>query len=171
MEVGATDGDVANVAPTTPPRPRARIHKALKQASVEKTDHAIELLGCSWSEYEAHLKTTLPDGYRDVSHPDLHVDHVRPIASFDLRDNWGSRAPTFSMREGGAAGNTEGGAAHGRSPNHENYKHSTISVVYIISSNGMSRYSTGTGLPLFVFSAVRRLSRCVSLYVIITRHD
>ena len=29
---------------------------------------------------------TLLDGYTDICHSDLHIDHIRPIASFDIRD-------------------------------------------------------------------------------------
>ncbi len=36
------------------------------------------------AELASHLLSTLPDGYTEADIPNLHIDHIRPVSSFNL---------------------------------------------------------------------------------------
>lgn len=67
---------------------RNRIRAALRAALAGKSGHSIDLLGCSAAEYRLYLKGLFLEGmtWENWSPEGWHVDHVRPLASFDLSD-------------------------------------------------------------------------------------
>lgn len=61
---------------------RDRFKKALQRAKVGKgSNKSLELLGCSPHFLFEHLAKQLPEG---AKWEDYHVDHIRPVSSFDL---------------------------------------------------------------------------------------
>lgn len=66
---------------------RKRIWDACKTNSVSKDAHSEVLLGCSWDQFLGHLEINFQEGMTWENYgPVWHVDHVRPLASFDLTD-------------------------------------------------------------------------------------
>jgi hypothetical protein len=65
---------------------RDRMNKALCRKT--KTSSTIELLGCSADEFRAHLESQWKPGMSWQNHTidGWHVDHIRPLSSFDLTD-------------------------------------------------------------------------------------
>ena len=64
-----------------------RVNRALRGRN--KTASTMKLVGCTIEHLRAHLEKTMPAGH-DWS--TVHVDHIRPCASFDLRDPKQQRA-------------------------------------------------------------------------------
>ena len=69
-------------------RLRSRIGYALrkKTGKIKKADHTLELLGCTVEELKLYLEKRFVDGMSWDNYGKWHVDHIRPCASFDLRD-------------------------------------------------------------------------------------
>ena len=65
---------------------RARLGVALRRYSVGKLDNTLELVGCSIAELVKHLEQQFVAGMTWENRHAWHIDHVRPIASFDLTD-------------------------------------------------------------------------------------
>jgi hypothetical protein len=67
---------------------RARILMALKFPGGKKAAETMELLGCTIPELEKHLESKFKPGmtWANRGRFGWHVDHVRPISSFDLFD-------------------------------------------------------------------------------------
>lgn len=63
---------------------RRRINKALNGG--KKPGSAVRDLGCSIYELKEHLENQFQTGMTWNNHGAWHVDHVRPLASFDLTD-------------------------------------------------------------------------------------
>jgi hypothetical protein len=63
-------------------RLRSRTLKAMH--GIGKTDSTMRLLGCSMEEFKKHLESTFTEGMSWERRDELHIDHVRPCASFDL---------------------------------------------------------------------------------------
>ena len=66
---------------------RGRIYLALKKYKIIKSQTLIDLLGTNnmdlvWN----HLKKQFKRGMTQKNHGKWHIDHIRPISSFDLRD-------------------------------------------------------------------------------------
>ena len=63
---------------------RSRISRALRNNNIQykKSNHSIDLLGCSIMELKAHLEKNFTDGMSWENYGDWHVDHIRPCASF-----------------------------------------------------------------------------------------
>jgi hypothetical protein len=64
---------------------RRRLLHLLKSQGGKKTGHTLELLGCTWQELVDHLNDNI-FGYK-VGDKGIHIDHIRPCASFQLADN------------------------------------------------------------------------------------
>jgi len=62
---------------------RRRLLHAVHAASANKDDTSFELLGCSPREYALYLGIDQLSNYKEVN---LHVDHIWPIALYDLSD-------------------------------------------------------------------------------------
>lgn len=63
---------------------RARTRQALRQVGV--TEKTFTLIGCSPVELRAHLEGQFKPGMSWENYGAWHVDHRRPLASFDLTD-------------------------------------------------------------------------------------
>ncbi len=65
----------------------ARIHEALKTYQILKNDRTIEYLGCSIGDYCNYLELKFDDKMNwDNQGNYWHIDHIKPIASFDLNN-------------------------------------------------------------------------------------
>jgi len=67
---------------------RTRIYSALRAALAGRSCRSLELLGCTAGEYRLHLEALFEPGmtWENWGAGGWHVDHVRPLASFDLCD-------------------------------------------------------------------------------------
>jgi len=65
---------------------RARLHGAV--SGEQKTGSAVRDLGCSVLELKAHLEARFRPGmsWENWSKEGWHIDHIQPLASFDLTD-------------------------------------------------------------------------------------
>jgi hypothetical protein len=63
---------------------RTRLHHALKGS--RKSARTLELLGCSIEHLVKHLESKFQPGMSWENQGAWHVDHIRPMASFDLTD-------------------------------------------------------------------------------------
>lgn len=61
---------------------RNRLNNAIKNK--QKTGSAIADLGCSIEELEKHLEDQFTKGMSWGNYGDWHIDHIKPLASFDL---------------------------------------------------------------------------------------
>lgn len=66
---------------------RARLRSALHNNY--KTGSAVRDLGCSISEFKAHLESQFQSGmtWNNYGRDGWHIDHIRPLTSFDLTDS------------------------------------------------------------------------------------
>ncbi len=82
-------------------RLRCRIYLALRAVNLglRKTDTTIRLLGCSYAELRARMEQLFTSGmtWEKVVSGEIHLDHKRPCASFDLTDPEQQRT-CFSFR-------------------------------------------------------------------------
>jgi hypothetical protein len=67
---------------------RTRIWIALKRQGLDKNNSTMELIGCSKEELIKHLESQFIEGmtWENWSLNGWHIDHIRPISSFDLSD-------------------------------------------------------------------------------------
>lgn len=65
---------------------RCRLNKALKRN--KKTGSAVKDLGCTIDELKTHLESKFQSGmtWDNWSREGWHIDHIKPLASFDLTD-------------------------------------------------------------------------------------
>lgn len=69
---------------------RRRISNAMSGFS--KSAPTLKLLGCSLDALRAHLEQQFVDGMSWENRSEWHIDHIRPVASFDLQDPAQQRA-------------------------------------------------------------------------------
>lgn len=62
---------------------RRRMSNALKGVGV-KSARTLELLGCDGETARSHLENKFAAGMSWANHGQWHIDHIRPLASFDL---------------------------------------------------------------------------------------
>lgn len=67
-------------------RARNRVLKALKRVGAVKSQKTMELLGCSFEFLKEHLESQFKEGMSWENRSSFHIDHIRPLASFDLTD-------------------------------------------------------------------------------------
>ena len=67
-------------------RYRTRTSMAFSRQSAGKTKKTIELLGCDAEFLASHLASLFLDGMSIENYGEWHIDHIRPICSFDLND-------------------------------------------------------------------------------------
>lgn len=67
-------------------RLRVRLQNALRRKSIKKLAATFDLLGVSIREFKLHIQSQFRDGMSWSNHGEWELDHIRPIASFDLRD-------------------------------------------------------------------------------------
>lgn len=67
---------------------RYKLWVSLKTQKVEKENSALSFLGCSKEELIQHLESQFSDGmtWENWSLNGWHIDHIRPVSSFDLSD-------------------------------------------------------------------------------------
>ena len=65
-------------------RLRNRLNDAIKGKF--KAGSAVSLLGCSIDELLRHFDGLFTDGMTWANHGEWHIDHIRPLSSFDLED-------------------------------------------------------------------------------------
>jgi hypothetical protein len=63
-----------------------RVRQALRRGHTRKQARTIDLIGCTPPELWAHLERQFRPGMTRENYGRWHVDHIRPCASFDLRD-------------------------------------------------------------------------------------
>ena len=65
-------------------RERVRVYDALN--GIRKSARTETLLGCSYSNFQKHIESLFVDGMGWHNINLWHLDHIRPLASFDLTD-------------------------------------------------------------------------------------
>lgn len=65
-------------------RMRARIHSALKRSGTYKNNRTFEIIGCSKTTLKKHLESLFLPGMSWENRGKWHIDHIVPIAAFDL---------------------------------------------------------------------------------------
>jgi len=65
---------------------RNRLIEALKSQNATKTSSAVRGLGCTIPELREYLESNFRSGMSWENHGQWHIDHIRPLASFDLTD-------------------------------------------------------------------------------------
>jgi hypothetical protein len=65
---------------------RSRMRAVLKGNN--KSQHSIELIGCSSKELESYLENQFTEGmtWENYGYYGWHIDHIKPCSSFDLTD-------------------------------------------------------------------------------------
>jgi len=65
---------------------RVRINTALNRKGLEKRKGKLDFLGCSLEEFKTYLESKFKPGmnWSNYKWDGWHVDHIKPIASFDL---------------------------------------------------------------------------------------
>jgi len=63
---------------------RSRLNHSLR--NLPKIGSAINYLGCSIEELKAHLELKFLSGMAWTNYGSWHIDHIRPLSSFDLTD-------------------------------------------------------------------------------------
>jgi len=71
-------------------RLRARINAALKRKNSLRSDGVLKLLGCPSKDAIAWLEKQFKEGmtWDNWSHKGWHIDHIRPLSSFNLADKY-----------------------------------------------------------------------------------
>lgn len=65
---------------------RNRLGSALRAKKNKKTNSAIHLLGCTLTEVKEHIEKQFVEGMTWNNYGKWEIDHILPVASFDLRD-------------------------------------------------------------------------------------
>jgi len=68
-------------------RVRSRITSALRLSNIKKSHKTRELIGCSYAFLKKHIEKQFRDGMSWDKPNSFHIDHIRPLASFDLTDS------------------------------------------------------------------------------------
>ena len=63
---------------------RKRLRTAIKNN--QKIGSAVRDLGCSIEDLKKHLESQFQSGMTWDNHGEWHIDHIKPLASFDLQD-------------------------------------------------------------------------------------
>lgn len=71
---------------------RLRKRAANAYAGKAKPCKTVDLIGCSFEQFAAHIEAQFLDGMGWGNRSEWHIDHVRPIASFDLADEAQAKA-------------------------------------------------------------------------------
>jgi len=69
---------------STQRRLRDRIYKALKKQNAKKCKSTSILIGTSIKEFKQHIESQFSEGMSWDNHGEWHIDHIRPLSSFDL---------------------------------------------------------------------------------------
>jgi hypothetical protein len=66
---------------------RRRLHVVVKAQGTAKAYRFNQLVGCTAPELKAHIEKQFQEGMSWDNYGEWEVDHIRPCASFDLRDS------------------------------------------------------------------------------------
>lgn len=66
---------------------RIRVVKVLKRLNTSKSNSTLNLIGCSREDLLNHLSSKFSEGMTIENHGLWHIDHIRPLSSFDLTDH------------------------------------------------------------------------------------
>jgi hypothetical protein len=67
-------------------RVRNRIRICLKKTKLTKKEKTHELIGCSYNFLKKHIEKQFKDGMAWDKPNSFHIDHIKPLALFDLTD-------------------------------------------------------------------------------------
>lgn len=73
-------------------RLRASLNQAIRLAGVRKSEKSFALIGCSPQQLVAYIESKFLPGMSWMKRRLIHIDHIRPAASFDLSDPEQQRA-------------------------------------------------------------------------------
>lgn len=73
-------------------RLRSRLRKAMDAGSARKAKSTFVLVGCSPDELKNHIESQFLDGMTWENSGKWHIDHIIPLARFDLQDEEQQRA-------------------------------------------------------------------------------
>jgi hypothetical protein len=62
------------------------IRKTVNRGIFKKQSSSVKSLGCSVGELRSHLESMFKSGMSWDNHGRWHIDHIRPLSSFDLND-------------------------------------------------------------------------------------
>ena len=65
---------------------RTRICMAIKNRKVKKSLKTVDLIGCSYEFLRKHIEGQFREGMCWNKKHSFHIDHIRPLSSFDLTD-------------------------------------------------------------------------------------
>lgn len=65
---------------------RTRLWGAFRAQGLRKTTSTMKLCGCSLEKLKQHLESQFTDGMSWENKGKWHIDHIRPVSSFDLSD-------------------------------------------------------------------------------------
>lgn len=65
---------------------RTAIYQVLKESNVEKNGHYFDILKYTPEELINHLEKQFKDGMTWDNYGDWHVDHIRPISVYDIKE-------------------------------------------------------------------------------------
>lgn len=65
---------------------RKRVYNAFKRSSARKYGKTRDLIGCSGKELVEYISSKFLPGMTLENYGEWHIDHIKPVASFDLRD-------------------------------------------------------------------------------------
>jgi len=71
---------------------RKRVRKAFKEAMIRKSFSISKLIGCTGAQLVEHIKKQFKPGMTLENHGVWHIDHIRPLASFNLLNDEDVRA-------------------------------------------------------------------------------
>jgi len=63
---------------------RSNVYESLRRFNVTKIDKFYSLLGCTIKEFKQHIESQFSEGMSWDNHGEWHIDHIKPISSFDL---------------------------------------------------------------------------------------
>jgi hypothetical protein len=62
---------------------RDLLKRCVRRMGVEKNDKTINILGYSAWDLKIHLEKQFTDGMSWDNHGEWHIDHIKPVSSFD----------------------------------------------------------------------------------------
>ena len=62
---------------------RGILHNSLRKLNKNKEGHTIDLLGYSALDLKNYITTLFTDGMSWDNHGEWHIDHIKPVSSFD----------------------------------------------------------------------------------------
>jgi hypothetical protein len=66
---------------------RTLLYRTIKHLDITKNDHTINILGYSAQDLKDHLEKQFKEGMCWENYGEWHIDHIRPISSFDKNDD------------------------------------------------------------------------------------